>query len=183
LHFREPIQDFHFVPCFEELDVPLGRGPSVAQGQGMVSIGDKTHYWYEAWGTGGVRLATWDRDRFGYFSTFPSPATNPYSRSLPASLVSCPMKLYREGGRVFVNADGLSDLAELKVELQDREFKPIPGYSGDDCVPIRTSGFRQAVTWRGKEKLEAFSHPIRIRVVFGGERSEDVKLYAIYVTS
>jgi hypothetical protein len=182
LHFREPIQDFHFVPCFEELDVPLGRGPSVAQGQGMVSIGDKTLYWYEAWGTGGVRLATWERDRLGYFRPFPSPATNPYSRSLPASLISCPMKLAREGGRIFINADGLSDLAELKVELQDREFKPIPGYSGEDCVPIRTSGFRQAVTWRGKDKLEAFPHPIRVRVAFGGERWEDSKLYAIYVT-
>jgi hypothetical protein len=40
--------DFHFVPCFEELEVPVGRGPSVAQGQGMANIGDKTLYWYEA---------------------------------------------------------------------------------------------------------------------------------------
>ena len=183
LHFREPIPDFRFVPCFEELEIPQGRPPSVAQGQGMANIGDKTLYWYEAWGTGQVRLATWDRDRLGYFCVFENPATNPYSRSLPASLISCPMKLAREGGRVFINADGLSERAELRVELLDREFKPIPGYTVQDCVPTRTSGFRQAVSWQGKERLEAFPHPIRVRVAFGGERPEDVKLYALYVTS
>jgi len=179
LHFREPIPDFRFLPSFEELGASR-NAPSVAQGQGMANIGDQTLYWYEAWGTGQVRLATWERDRLGYYSPF---MHNPPDGGPPVSLVSCPMKLAREGGRVFINADGLSDEAELRVELLDREFKPIPGYSGEDCVPIRTSGFRQAVTWRGKENLEAFHHPIRVRVLFGGERPEDVKLYAIYVTN
>ena len=190
VHFREPIPDFRFVPCFEELGVPLGRGPSVGQGQGMANIGDKTLYWYEAWGGGGlgtgglgegeVRLATWDRDRLGYFCTFQQ---KPQDGSPAVSLTSCPMKLAREGGRVLVNADGLSDRTELRVELLDRELKPIPGYTLQDCVPIQTSGFRQAATWHGKETLEVFPHPIRVRVVFGGVRPEDVKLYAIYVTS
>lgn len=183
LHFREPIPDFHFVPCFEELEVPVGRAPSVAQGQGMANIGDKTLYWYESWVAGDVRLATWERDRLGYFCLSENVATNPYSRSLPGSLISCPMKLAQAGGRVFINADGLSDKAELIVELLDREFKPIPGYSGADCVPIRTSSLRQAVTWQGKERLGAFPHPIRVRVALGGERPEDVKLYALYVTN
>ena len=109
--------------------------------------------------------------------------TFPYSKSLPASLISCPLKLARAGGRVFINADGLSERVELRVELLDREFKPLPGCTVQDCVPMRTSGFRQAVSWQGKEGLEAFPHPIRVRVAFGGERPEDVKLYAIYVTN
>src|SRR5438874_11391525 len=49
LHFREPIPDFRFIPAREEQEVAPGRA-ALAQGQGMVNLGDKTHYWYEAWG-------------------------------------------------------------------------------------------------------------------------------------
>jgi len=175
LHFREPIPGFRFLPSREELEVPLGRGPSLAQGQGMVSIGDKTLYWYEAWGSGGVRLATWERDRFGYLS--------PFKDDRDPHVVSCPLRFEREGARLFVNADGLSDNTQLAVELLGRDFQPLPGYSGEDCVPLRTSEFRQAVRWRNKETLEAFSLPTHLRVKFGGVRPEDVKLYAIYVAS
>jgi hypothetical protein len=181
MHFREPIPDFRFLPSYEELEVEGARNaPSVAQGQGMVNLGDKTLYWYEAWGTGQVRLATWERDRLGYYSPF---VHNPPAGGPAVSLVSCPMKLARDGGRVFINADGLSDNSEVRAEILDREFKPIPGYTAKDCAPMQKSGFRQAVTWQGKEKLELFPHPIRIRVTFGGVRPEDIKLYAIYVTN
>ena len=181
MHFREPLPDFRFVPAYEELETESKRNaPSVAQGQGMVNLGDKTLYWYEAWGTGQVRLATWERDRLGYYSPFVhnTPADGP-----AISLLSCPMKLAGEGGGIFINASGLSENSELRVELQDREFNPIPGYTVKDCTPMHESGFRQAVSWQGKGKLEAFSHSIRVRVVFGVVRPEDVKLYAIYATS
>jgi hypothetical protein len=184
LHFREPVPEFRFIPAREEQEVAPGRA-SLAQGQGMVHLGDKTHYWYEAWGQagGGVRMATWERDRFGYFRMFDKEflPRDPYGRSLQAHLISCPMKLDRAGARVFVNADGLSENSELTVELLDREFRKIPGYSGANCIPLRASGLRQAVSWRTRQDLEAFSHPIRVRVNFGGIRPEDAKLYAIYV--
>ena len=184
MHFREPVQDFHFLPAFEEAEVPPSATPALAQGQGMINKGDKTLYWYESWATdtSDVRLATWERDRMGYYRTFPNPATNPYSHSLSANLVSCPMTLAREGGRVFINASGLSDNSNLTVEIQDREFRPLPGYTAQECVPLQNSGLRQAVIWKSKEKLEAFPHAIRVRVVFGGIRPEDIKLYAIYVS-
>jgi len=175
LHFREPIPGFKFLPSREELEVPLGRGPSLARGQGMVGIGDKTLYWYEAWGSGGVRLATWERDRFGYL--------RPFNNARDPHVVSCPMRFERAGARLFLNADGLSDNTQLTVELLGRDFQPLPGYSGEDCVPLRTSGFRQAVRWRNKETLEAFSLPTHLRVKFEGVRPEDAKLYAIYVAS
>lgn len=178
LHFREPIPDFRFLPAYEEID-GVQAAPSVAQGQGMVNLGDKTLYWYEAWGVGQVRLATWERDRLGYYSPY---ASNRPADGAAVSAVTCPMKLARNGGRVFINASGLSENGELRVEVLDREFQPLPGYSAKDCSPIQQSGFRQAATWQGRETLEAFPHPVQMRVVFGGLRPEDIKLYAIYVT-
>ena len=91
------------------------------------------------------------------------------------------MKLDRTAAGIFVNADGLSNNSELTVELLDHQFQKIPGYSGADCIPMRTSGLRQAANWRTRQNLEAFSHPIRVRVNFGGIRPEDAKLYAVYV--
>lgn len=181
MHFREPIADYPFMPAFEELEVPLGRAPSVAQGQGMVNMGDKTLYWYEAWGTGQVRVATWERDRLGYFNAYVEDGS-PTPEGPAAEMVSCPMKLGPEGGRVFINADGLSEKAELTAEILDREFGPVPGYTAKESDPIRISGFRQAVTWKGDGRLPAFSHPIRVRVMLGGDRINKIKLYAIYLS-
>lgn len=181
--FREPIPDFPFVPGAEELEVPVGRGASIAQGQGMANIGDRTLYWYEAWGLGGVRVASWERDRFGYLSVFESDPLPHNSWNPPANLISCAMKLGNNGGRVSLNASGLSEKAELTVEVLDREFRSIPGFAAGDCIPVRASGFRHEVSWKGKESLPALPHAIRARVLFGGERPEDIKLYAVYVTS
>jgi hypothetical protein len=183
MHFREPIPDFPMMPSFEESELSVNnRAPSVCQGQGMANIGDKTLYWYEAWGTGLVRVATWERDRLGFFNAYDEDSTG--SADAPvAELISCPMKLGPEGGAIFVNASGLSDKAELTFEILDREFHPVPGYTAKECIPNRVSGFRQAVTWKGNGRLQAFSHPIRIRAVFGGDRPSKIKLYAIYLTS
>ncbi|HEU5315048.1 MAG TPA: hypothetical protein VFX49_03000, partial [Chloroflexota bacterium] len=62
LHYREPIPDFRLIPAHEETGAPLGRGPSVSHGQGLLNWGEKTLLWYELWGLGGVRLVSWPRD-------------------------------------------------------------------------------------------------------------------------
>ncbi len=181
MHFREPIPDYAFMPAFEEAELPVtSRAPSVAQGQGMANIGDKTHYWYEAWGDGLVRMATWERDRLGYFNAYVGEG-GATAKAPAAELTSCPMRLSNEGNKVFLNAGGLSEKAELTVEIQDREFEPIRGFTAAECDPIRVSGFRQPVTWKGKGEFPAFPHPIRVRVMFGGDLIERIKLYAIYV--
>ena len=183
MHFREPIPDYKIVPSFEEAEIPpTKKSPSVAQGQGMANIGDKTLYWYESWGDGLVRVATWERDRLGYFNAYDENATG--SADAPvAEMISCPMKLGSEGGAIFVNASGLSDKAELTFEILDREFHPIPGYTARECMPNRIPGFRQAVTWQGNGRLQEFSHPIRIRAIFGGEQTIKIKLFSIYLAS
>ena len=48
------------------------------------------------------------------------------------------------GGSLFVNA-GVR--GELRAELLDSEGRVLPGYSADDCVPIRSDGRRQMIRW------------------------------------
>ena len=85
------------------------------------------------------------------------------------------------GARIFVNADGLSRDSIVKVEILDKQFRPLPGYSSDDCVPIIEGGLRQPVSWQGKKTLDQYDHPIRVKVLLEGERLEDAILYAAYV--
>ena len=81
-----------------------------------------------------------------------------------------------------MNIDGLSEHSKVSVEIQNERFEPIPGYTAEDCTEPIESGLRQVVTWGEKEVLAGMEGPIRIRVNFEGIRSEDVKLFAIYLT-
>ena len=86
IHFREPITDFRIVAANEEgeTETPLrvarlntkGGGSlygALMQGQGWENVGDHTLYWYNVWTQGRVRLATWARDRLGYFEIVRQP--------------------------------------------------------------------------------------------------------------
>ncbi len=84
--------------------------------------------------------------------------------------------------RIFINAAGLSEESHITVELLDQQFNALPGYSGDDCIRLTKSGLRQPVSWRSKQSLEKFGHPFRIKVRWGGNRSEDAYVYALYVS-
>ena len=53
--------------------------------------------------------------------------------------VTCPVELDGKG-EVSINADRLNVHSQLRVELLDREFRPIPGYSGDDCIVLDEPG-------------------------------------------
>lgn len=176
IHFKEPIPDFKIVPSYEEAD---GAEPRLIQGQGFENIGDRTFFWYSIWvaldpeGPTGVRLATWDRDRLGYFTAAP--------RTEGAHFLSTPIELDSPRAEIYVNAGGLSDNSQLRVEVLDDRFQPLPGYSGDTSISLRESGLRQRVTWRGKEHLEGVEGPFRIRVNWEGIRPEDARLYAVYV--
>jgi hypothetical protein len=200
LHYREPIPDFKIIPAREERDQRLltpwvpelyTSGPHLMQGQGFENVGEKTYAWYSGWTRGMLRLATWPRDRLGYFEVNREPTEGQrpgyiYSHGagdLPfdAHFVSSPIHLDRAGRRVFVNADGLSDATFLKVEVLDERFRPIADFSGRDVAVLKTSGLRQPVAWPRRESLEHFAHPVRLRVNFAGTRLDGAKVFAIYV--
>ena len=65
---------------------------------------------------------------------------------------------------VFVNARTAAD-GEVRVELQDVEARPLPGFSTADCRPIRGDATAQRVEWRGIGQAEApVGQPTRIRL-------------------
>jgi hypothetical protein len=223
LHYKEPVPDFRIIAGNEEGETVThtlfsrlasgGSGSSLfglalTQGQGWANVGDQTLYWYSVWSQGRIRLATWLRDRFGYFEVpmeirrrqeVPAPrrglkqgeqgalATpkrpepkSPWEKVSP-HFISFPITLQGPDQKVFVNADGLSEDGFIKVEILDQQFRVLPGYSSKDCAPITESGFRQPAIWGAKTTLDQSDRPIRVRVNLEGQRPEDVRVYAAYV--
>jgi len=189
IHFREPTPDFAMIPAKGEKD---GIWPALMQGQAFANFNDKTYIWYGSWdeyawrdknpknGGGKVRLATWDRDRLGYFyakSTvggawlFGKDDPHFITRTL----------IINEGDRILVNADELSTDGYLTVELLDEQFRPLNGFYGSDSAVLKESGLRQPVLWRDGAQLKGFGKPVRIRVNYTGQNSNSVRVYAVYV--
>lgn len=177
LHFKEPIPDFKIVPSFEEVD---RAEPRLTQGMAFENIGDRTLFYYGIWtevnrdGPTGVRVATWPRDRLGYFRVAPN--------NKGAHCISAPITPPRDGAQVYLNASGLSEESQLSVEILDNKLRPLPGYTAEDCTPIKEkSGFRIPISWKEHTDLGTQKTPVRIRVNFTGRDAEEARLFAIYV--
>jgi hypothetical protein len=180
LHFKEPIPDFRIVPGAEEVD---RAEPRLTQGQAFLNIGDRTHFYYGIWtetnrdGPTGVRVATWTRDRLGYFRVAPGHKLG--------HCISGEITPPRDGARVYLNASSLSQDAQLEVEILDESFRPVAGYAAADCAPIKEkTRLRIPISWGGKGdlgKLGREGKAIRLRVNFTGREAEAARLFAIYV--
>jgi hypothetical protein len=188
LHYHEPIPDFRIIEAREEgwrSVSPAGDPPRLAQGQGVVNVGDKTVTWYSIWGSGGstgIRAAWWRRDRLGYFHATRAPIEGQtWVDEVKPHFISAPIRLPASGARVFLNASHLSEHARLAVEILDQQFRPMPGHTAADCEPIRDdSAFRLPVRWKSGDVVKS-ERPIRLRVNFDGLRLEDARVYAVYV--
>ena len=151
------------------------------------NIGDRTFHFYTSWEyptRGMVRVATWPRDRLGFFSAVSRPVFQGQGYkdiAVGPHVISCPLRAQKEDAGVYVNTDGLGEYSQLRVELLDLQFRPISGYSGDDCVLVDAEGLRQRVTWKKGASIGHFDHPVRVRVSWEGVRPEDARLYGVYV--
>ena len=96
--------------------------------------------------------------------------------------ITCPIQLGRSSAQVYLNAEGLSQHSEFTIELLDEQFRPLPGYSGDECVPVREPGLRRPVRWKQRSVVDDIDGPFRLKANWGGLRPEDAKLFALYVT-
>ena len=180
LHYKEPIPDFRMVGAAEDNweMIPAGiesRFAALMQGQGFENVGNETLFWYGPWPehrANGVRLATWKRDRLGYFEML--------GTQKDAHFISAPIDMEGRPAKLYLNVAGISEHARAEIEILDERFRPIAGYSREACIGPVASGLRQRVTWEGHETIEAEGR-IRVRAGFGGLRPEDVKLYAVYV--
>jgi len=180
-NFREPKHEWTFLERGKDGEWDQG---GVIQGQGFENIGEQTFVYYGAWdprGTGGaevkrggVGIAVLPRDRFANLVVDTS-GEGPGDYQMPkvmAELVTGSLAV--KTPRFFVNADGLSEEAALRVELLDHLERPIPGYS----AVVRQNGFQTPVDFKSDVKLP---DRVRLRIVFEGPKRTDIRLSAIYV--
>ena len=131
-----------------------------------------------------VRVATWPRDRLGFFSAVSAPIFQGQGYrdvTVEPHVISCPMSLHKDGLGGYINADRLHEHSRLRVALLDESFYPIPGYSGDDCMAVVEPGLRQKVSWKKGDRVDGIDGPVRVRVDWEGLRPEDAQLFAVYV--
>jgi len=187
LHYREPIPDFKLIPAYGEPGAPRHYGQALAHGHGpaMLNRGEQTMMWYGLFFGSDVRLATWQRDRLGYFETFEEvPYTHgsffPIERPQP-NMVTCALRT-QNGAQVHANLD-VGEHSPLTVEVLDEAFKPVPGFAGDASRALLAPGLRRPVSWQGGDRLPADLKAFRLRVNYGaGTRPEDARLFALYVS-
>jgi hypothetical protein len=66
------------------------------------------------------------------------------------------------GQHLFVNADATQ--GELRVEILDRNGRPIEGYAAADAIPLTGDGTRVAVRWQARSTLGPIAGtPVRFR--------------------
>ncbi|MBN8627893.1 MAG: hypothetical protein J0M17_20640 [Planctomycetes bacterium] len=177
IHFKEPVPDFQIIPGAEEEDRAEQR---ITQAQGFQNIGNTSYVYYGIWteinrdSATGVRVATWPRDRFGYFS----PAIGVEGAHCVSSLVNVDAE---QPQRVYLNATGMTAESRITVEVLDEQFRPVEGYTATDLQPINDdSGLKLPLAW-GKNKTLPTGKPVRLRVNFDGLAAEAAKFYALYV--
>ncbi len=180
-NFREPKHEWTLLERGKDGEWDQG---GVIQGQGFENIGEQTFVYYGAWdprGTGGaevkrggVGIAVLPRDRFAdlVVDTSGEGQGDYQMPKVTAELVT--ESLAVKTPRFFVNADGLSEEAILRVELLDHLERPIPGYS----TVVRQSGFQTPVEFNSEAKLPEH---VRLRIVFEGPKRTDIRLSVVYV--
>jgi len=78
------------------------------------------------------------------------------------------------GNRLHINF-ATSAAGNIRVEIQDADGTPIPGFTLDDCIEIIGDELHRKVSWaNGADVSELATKPIRIRVV-----SNDADVYAL----
>ena len=169
----------------------LKEADLVLPGQGFENVGEQTFVYYGAWdprqrgaARGGVGIATLPRDRFGDLvvelaGKGPGDYQTP---EITSEFITAAMPV-KPGvpHQLCVNADGLGADAALRIELLGANEKPLPGYSEKDAAIVRQSGFQTPVAWSGNSEPRDLPERIRIRVIFEGKRSTDIRFSALYL--
>jgi len=138
-------------------------------------VGDRTLYWYSLWrgteGTG-VRMVSWERDRLGYLQPV---------RAGCGRVVSGAFEVAGGQAEVCFNVSGLGEHSGLRVDLVDDGFQPIPGFSGTDAARVSENGLSVPLRWHGGRSFGSEIGKARLDIRFDGLRSEDARLYAVYL--
>jgi hypothetical protein len=75
-------------------------------------------------------------------------------------------KPIRFSGRELEINYSTSAAGSIRVELQDAEWKPLPGYSAEECPEILGDEIERVVSWqRGSDLAALAGRPVRLRFV------------------
>ena len=84
-------------------------------------------------------------------------------------------KPLRFSGRTLVVNYATSAAGSLRVELQDEDGEPLPGFGLGDCQEVIGDEIERVVSWKGGEDLSALrGKTVRVRFVM-----KDADLYSI----
>ena len=179
INFREPLRDFAIIPKGEEGTWDQG---GLLQGQGFANVGEKTYIWYGSWDMtkpsypprGGVGLVTLRRDGFGYLGASSKRSDAHFiTRTIEKS------ELTDKKQKLYLNLDGVSKSAPVKVELVDGQGRLLAGYSGSSAALVEKSGVREEILWPGKKGLSKIKVPFAIKVTY--PTGEKVQVFALYL--
>lgn len=190
IHFREPAHEHIFLSRGKDGEWDQG---GLLQGQGFENVGEQTYIYYGAWDPrgweksprrGGVGIATLPRDRFAHFvvdkrtegrGDYQMPKT-------VSSFMTGSIELKGDAPRrFFVNAEGLGENANLKVELLAHNTVPLTKHSEKNAAIVRTGGFQTPVTWDGDRDVRDLPERVRVRVTFEGRNKSNIRFNALYI--
>ena len=104
--------------------------------------------------SGNIGLATLRRDGFASLGSLASSKQMGFITTKP---------LKNLNGKLWVNTNAREGW--LKVEVLTAEGKVLPGYSRNECGPIRKDGIKLEVNWGQRKRLPDSSRPLRLRFI------------------
>jgi hypothetical protein len=111
------------------------------------------------------------RDRWGALGLVPGQAEG--------SVWSCPVTLPGGGCQVSLNADRACD---LRVEIADERFTPLPAFSGERGGASQVEGGLDCpVRWAAGSLQALGGQTVRLRVQVKRTHAAEPRLYAVYL--
>lgn len=158
--------------------------------QALVDDGDQSRIYYQASAVGNadgcpyrLGFAYFDRDRFGY-RVLAVGRDYGTAKDRRGSVTLKPLDM-PAAPAVTLNVDGVNADRVVRIGIRDDAGRPIPGYTLDDCLPIRTAGIRVPVRWSAADARALAGRRVVVEIElhssdcrFGDQHSP--RVYALY---